>query len=148
VDTDAAELLTGFPTVVAVPVMWGDQDAFGHVNNTVYLRWCEYARVTYCCRVGLSGPTATQRLGPILASFTCHFRQQLAFPDTVHIGAQIIRIGRSSLTMRHSLISDTHGMLAAEVESTLVVFDYTDRRPHPVPVHIREAINRMEGKEL
>jgi acyl-CoA thioester hydrolase len=34
-------LLAGFPVVITVPVQWGDQDAFGHVNNTVYFRWME-----------------------------------------------------------------------------------------------------------
>ncbi len=46
--------LAGFPVVLAVPVWWGDQDAFGHVNNTVYLRWFESARIAYSREVGLS----------------------------------------------------------------------------------------------
>ena len=43
-DVEPTDALTDFPTTVTLPVQWGDQDAFGHVNNTVYLRWFESAR--------------------------------------------------------------------------------------------------------
>src|SRR5947209_15630375 len=94
-----ADPLEGFPVVLTVAVQWGDQDAFGHVNNTVYFRWFESARIAYCARLGLSGSRAA--IGPILASITCHYRRQLTFPDTVRIGARVTRIGRTSLTMEH-----------------------------------------------
>ena len=57
-------------TVVVVPVVvqWGDQDAFVHVNNTVYFRWMESARIAYGQRIGLLDLLAAQQIGPILAS--------------------------------------------------------------------------------
>lgn len=48
-----ATLLAGFPVVIEIPVQWGDQDAFGHVNNTVYLRWLESGRIAYMTRIGV-----------------------------------------------------------------------------------------------
>ena len=105
-DSELAALLSGFPVVISLPVQWGDQDAFGHVNNTPYFRWFESARIAYGMRVGLSRLKATQNIGPILALITCDYRRQLTFPDTVHVGARITRIGRSSLTMEHRLISE------------------------------------------
>ena len=50
------EALAGFPVVVGIPLLWGDLDAFGHINNVVYFRWCETARVEYMVRVGLWVP--------------------------------------------------------------------------------------------
>ena len=64
-DPETAALLDGFPVVITLPVQWGDQDAFGHVNNTVYVRWLESARIAYGERVGLARLMAAERIGQI-----------------------------------------------------------------------------------
>jgi acyl-CoA thioester hydrolase len=138
--------LADFPVVVALPVQWGDQDAFGHVNNTVYFRWFETARIAYCDRLGFEGSPA--RLAPILAAISCSYRRQVTFPDTVRVGARITSIGRSSMKMEYRLVSERLGEVAAEGDSTIVAFDYVDNRSLPVPVSIREAIARLEGKSI
>lgn len=140
--------LNGYPLVIRLPVEWGDQDAFGHVNNTVYLRWCETARAMYLDRTGMWGMIATDRKGPILASITCNFRRAVTFPDTVHVGARVTRLGNSSLVMEHVILSEAIGGMAAEAESTIVFFDYAAARPLPLPGAIREAIARLEGREF
>jgi acyl-CoA thioester hydrolase len=140
--------LAGFPVVIEVPVWWGDQDAFGHVNNTVFLRWFESARIAYTTRAGMPELMKTLRIGPILASVTCHFRRQVKFPDTVRVGARIARIGRTSLTMDHAVESRAHGALAAEGTSTIVAFDYDAGRPVPVPESLRAAIEAIEGRPM
>ncbi|HEV3024452.1 MAG TPA: thioesterase family protein, partial [Pirellulales bacterium] len=134
------EPLAGFPVVLSLSVLWGDQDAFQHVNNTVYLRWCESARIAYIERIGLNDLMVREQIGPILASITCNYRRPLTYPDTVRIGARITRLGRSSLTMEHRVVSETAGDVAADAESTLVVFDYARKTSHPIPEGIRAAI--------
>ena len=88
--------LTDYPVVISWPVQWGDQDLFGHVNNTVYFRWYESSRIAYLDRIGVSDMMERERVGPILAAICCNYRRQLNFPDTVEIGSRITRIGRSS----------------------------------------------------
>jgi acyl-CoA thioester hydrolase len=143
-DSALAALRDAFPIVIAWPVQWGDMDAFGHVNNTIYLRWFETARIVYGERIGLSEMMAREEIGPILASISCDYRRPITYPDTVHIGARISRIGRSSLTMDHRLLSESAGAIAAEGTSTLVVFDYKAQKSHPVPDPIRRAIAALE----
>src|SRR3954452_11721794 len=143
---ELAPLLDGFPVVIEVPIWWGDQDAFGHVNNTVPLRWFESARIAYMGRVGLSDRFATERIGPILASITANFRAQLHFPDTVLVGAKIARIGRTSLTMDHVAVSAAGKNIAVDGTSTLLLFVYAAGRPEPVPDTIRRAIAELEGR--
>lgn len=145
-DPEVDLLLEGYPVVIEVPVWWGDQDAFGHVNNTVPLRWFESARIAYTGQVGLSDLFRTKKIGPILASITAHYRSQLHFPDTVFVGAKVTRIGRTSLTMEHAAVSASRKRLAVEGTSTLVIFDYANGRPEPVPIEIREAIGQLEGR--
>jgi acyl-CoA thioester hydrolase len=143
---DWAHLLEQYPVTISLPVQWGDQDAFGHVNNTVYFRWYESSRIAYGRRIGLNVWKETRNIGPILASITCHYRRQVTFPDTVHVGARVTRIGRSSMTMEHVLVSESAGAVAAEATSAVVMFDYSVNRSYPVPDEIRRAIERLEGK--
>ncbi len=102
-------LLEGYPVVISVPVQWGDQDAFGHVNNTVYFRWFESARIGYLLRIGLRTLQADERIGPILASSSCEYRKSITFPDTVRVGVRVTRIGRTSIGFEHRIISEGQG---------------------------------------
>jgi acyl-CoA thioester hydrolase len=145
-DPKPGRSLAEYPIVITMPVQWGDQDAFQHVNNTVYFRWFETARILYGERIGLTELMKAENIGPILASITCHYRRPITYPDTVHVGARITRIGRTSLTMDHTLLSEAAGDVAAEGTSTLVVYDYTKARSHPVPDNLRKAIEELEGR--
>ena len=123
-DTEIEKLRQGFPVWITLPIQWGDQDAFRHVNNTVYLRWFESARIAYGSQIDLAESGEGKKVAPILAAIACNYRRQLKFPDTVHVGARITRLGRSSLTMEHCIISESLRAVAAEGDSTLVAFDY------------------------
>lgn len=140
--------LSDFPVVTELPVQWGDQDAFQHVNNTVYLRWCESGRIDYLTRTGLNGPSEQNPIGPILAAIQCNFRRPVTYPDHVRIGTRITRLGRSSMTMEHIIVSVAQRDIVADASSTLVVYDYGGQASRPIPPDFRDEIVRLEGKEL
>ncbi len=142
----ALALLAQFKIVISIPVQWGDQDAFGHVNNTIYLRWFESARIVYLERIGMLELHEAENVGPILASVACDYRRPLTYPDTVLVGARVTRIGRTSFGMEHAAASVEHAVIAAEGKSTLVVFDYHKEKSHPVPQALRQAIAALEGR--
>jgi acyl-CoA thioester hydrolase len=151
--TNPPTQLADFPAVVRLPVQWGDQDSFGHVNNAVYFRWFETARIAYLERIGLGEKHVGQSMsgddiGPILAAIGCNYRRQVKYPDTVLVGARITRIGTSSLTMTHALWSETHQAIAADGESTVVVFSYGTNRPQRVPDELRALISKLEGRSF
>jgi acyl-CoA thioester hydrolase len=141
-------LLQGYSVVIAVPVQWGDQDAFAHVNNVVYFRWFESARIAYFRRIGLIAERDAENLGPILAASSCDYRRSIAFPDTVRVGIRATRIGRTSIGLEHRIVSEEQKALAAEGTSTTVFYDYAAGRPHPVPEEVRKAIEELEGRPL
>src|SRR5436190_8174992 len=138
-----------FRVLLDWPVQWGDQDLFGHVNNTVYFRWFETARVDYLNRIGLARLHGNEAQGPILAHIACNYRRQLQFPDTVRIGTRVSRVGRTSMTIEHALWSREQQMaLAADGTSAIVVFDYNVQKPIQVPDNIRQIIEELEGKKF
>lgn len=139
------EQLADFPVVVTLPVQWGDQDAIGHVNNTLCFLWYETARVRYLEACDLPTNAHDGQVAPILAAISCNYKLQLNYPDTVHVGAKISRIGRSSITMDNAVYSESLDAIAADGTSTVVVFDYESNRPVRVPEVIRDAIRRLEG---
>ena len=76
------------------PVRWGDMDAMGHVNNTVYFRSLEMARVDWMQSLG--GPPDPKGQGPVIVNAFCNFYKQLEYPDVVQIRMYVSDPGRSS----------------------------------------------------
>ena len=142
------ESLEQFPVIISFPIHWGDQDALGHVNNIIYLRWAESARVEYLSRTGVWEGLASATTGPILAAITCNYRLPLTYPDTVYAGTRITALGNSSFKMAHKIVSGNHATVAADLDSTLVWLDYSTGRPLALPASVRDAIQKLEGKHL
>lgn len=140
--------LSDYSIAIPIPVQWGDQDAIGHVNNTVPIRWMESARIAYFDQAGLRDLMTNKSVGIILASVTCHYREQINFPDTVTVGARITRLGNSSITMEHAIHSQQAERIAAEGTSVVVVFDYENNQPTRIPDKIRQTVERLEGRQL
>lgn len=138
--------LDDFPVVLPLPVQWGDQDAFQHVNNIVYLRWCESARVEYLNRIGLWKLRDDTGVGPILASMAISYERPVTYPDRVRVGSRVTRIGKSSFRMEHAVMSEAQEAVVATVDSVLVVFDYSRNRSVAMPPEVRNAIEQLEGR--
>jgi acyl-CoA thioester hydrolase len=146
--TNQWDELAHFPVVLRIPVLWGDMDPLGHVNNTRFFRWFESSRVAYLDQSLIRMGRLPQGVGPILAAIDCNYRRQVVYPDTIDVGARITRLGNSSLTMQHHLVSHAHGRMAAEGESVVVMFDYQSQRPVRISAEIRAAIEQFEGRSL
>ncbi|HEX2189781.1 MAG TPA: thioesterase family protein [Longimicrobiaceae bacterium] len=138
-------LLDAFPVVVTLPVQWGEMDYFRHVNNTVFFRYFESARIAYLERIGFREEGAAEGRGPILASTHARFRRPLTYPDTVRVGARTTELGDDRFTMEYRLVSEAQGAVAAEGGGVLVSFDYAAGRKAPLPAGVRGAIQRLEG---
>jgi acyl-CoA thioester hydrolase len=142
------ELLRDYPVVVSLAVEWGDQDSFGHVNNTVYLKWCETARVVYLEQIAMWQMIEAEGVGPILAAIGCNYRRPVTFPDTVQIGARVSKIGNSSFHMLHHIVSLKENLIVADSDSVLVFVEYKRNQSLPVPDNMRQAIAQLEGRKF
>jgi acyl-CoA thioester hydrolase len=136
------EVVNGFNVVYESPIAWGDMDAFGHANNTVFFRLFESARMAYLDRVGFNGEDGGH--GPILASTHCRFRRPLVYRDQVRVGARVTDVGDDRFTMEY-LILNQRGQVAADGGGIIVSFDYQKGMKVPVPEAVREAIRALDG---
>jgi acyl-CoA thioester hydrolase len=133
------------PVSVSIPVAWGEMDAFQHVNNVMYARWVETARIEYLVRVGLMERMRDEGVGPILARLSIDYRRPVTFPDTVRVGVRTTRIGGSSFTMGFRIWSEAQQAEVATGEQVLVIFDYRQARTAPIDDRLRAAIAAVEG---
>lgn len=134
----------GYAVIISLPVAWGEMDAFGHVNNIVYFRYFESARIAYLDAIGFRGDAGTGGVGPILASTHCRFRRPLAYPDTVRVGARSAEVGSDRFTMDYVIVSESLGEVAAEGGGVIVAYDYASGRKTTLPDHVRIRIADLE----
>jgi acyl-CoA thioester hydrolase len=138
--------LARFPVTIEIPVQWGDMDAFQHVNNAVYFRWFESARIAYFERTGLSQRAKAEGIGPILGRAVVDYKIPLTYPDTVRISATVASFGTTSFVMRYRCTSAARdGALAAEGEGVVVLVDYKKGGKVALDEQIKGAILRLEG---
>jgi acyl-CoA thioester hydrolase len=140
-----SSLLDDYPVVIEIPVAWGDMDAMGHVNNTVYFRWFESVRIAYFDEVGFLEQMRENGVGPILASTRCRFRIPLAHPDQVAAAARVSEIGDDRFVMTYAVASRQQEKIAAEGDGLIVSFDYRANRKAPLPADVRRRIEALEA---
>ncbi|MCZ7564406.1 MAG: acyl-CoA thioesterase [Burkholderiales bacterium] len=122
-----------------VPIRWGDLDAMGHVNNTVYFRYMEQARISWFDGLGVAfDPRGT---GPVIVNASCSFLKELVYPGTVEVRMFAGRAGRSSfetwLELRPSYDART---VYAEGAAKVVWVDFAKGRSTALPQGIRQII--------
>jgi len=139
------DLLAGFPVVVQFPVAWGEMDAYRHVNNAVYFRYFENARLEYFRRLGWFEFEQQTGIGPILRDTAARFRRPLTYPDTVAVGVRVTHLGEDRFTMEYRLVSDALGEVAAEGHGTIVTYHYPEEKKVPIPEELRRRIAALEA---
>jgi acyl-CoA thioester hydrolase len=137
------ELLAGYPVVIRIPVQWGEMDAYGHVNNTVFFRYFESARIVFLERCRFLEAYDREKVGAILHSTSCRFRRPLFYPDTAIVATRGTDIREDRFTMKYLMISESEGAIAAEGSGVIVSFDYVNRKPVPIPDYVAEALREL-----
>ncbi len=142
------EFLEAYPVVIVVPVAWGEMDSLQHVNNIVYFRYFESARMAYFEAMGFWDFMEETGVGPILASTSCRFRIPLTYPDTVSVGARVTEVGEDRFLMSYTAVSRRHGKVAAESEGLIVSYDYRENRKTRLPEELKRRMESLEGRTL
>ena len=138
------ELISAYPVVIEIPIAWGDMDAFQHVNNIVYFKHFESARISYFEKIHFPEAMNKTGIGPILASTQCRYKIPLTYPDYVTVGAKVDTIEKERFIMKYAVISHRHEKIAALGEGVLVTFDYQNNKKTLSPDEIRKRIIDLE----
>ena len=119
-----------------IPIRWGDMDAMGHLNNTVYFRYFEVARLDWLYRVG--GAPDPLGTGPVIVNAFCNFIRQLEFPGDILARHYVANPGRSSFDTYITLERVVEpGVVCAEGGSKTVWTDSRAKKSVPLPDWMR-----------
>jgi acyl-CoA thioester hydrolase len=140
------QLLAAYPVLVTQQVAWGDMDSCRHVNNVVYFRYFENARLEYFRRLDWFNYEIEAGVGPIISKTEARYRRPLAYPDVIHIGARLLGMEIDRFVLEHRLVSEKLGEVAAEGQVTVVAYRYAEQKKTPLPDELKRRIAALEGK--
>ncbi len=123
--------------VERIPIRWGDMDAMGHVNNTVYFRYMEQARI--CWFESLLPPgDAWSAIGIVIVNASCNFKKPINYPGTVEVKVFAGAPGGSSVPTFYEL--HVENTLYADGAATVVFVDAQKQKPLRIPDDIRSML--------
>ncbi|HLT28016.1 MAG TPA: acyl-CoA thioesterase [Zeimonas sp.] len=124
-----------------IPIRWGDMDAMGHVNNTVYFRYMEQVRIDWFDSLGFKPEPRGE--GPLIVNASCTFIRELRYPGTVICRQYVGEFGRSSVqTYIDMLRADDPDVVYASGAAKVVWVDYERKKSAPLPEAARVAMAR------
>jgi len=119
-----------------IPIRWGDMDAMGHVNNAVYFRYIEQARIEWLTAIDCTPDPTGQ--GPVIINARCTFLKQLKYPGDIEILSYVGPAGRSSFeTYQEIRRVDQPDVLCAEGGAKVVWVDFPSEKSEPLPERVR-----------
>ena len=125
-----------------VTTRWADNDAYGHVNNTVYYEWFDSAVNAWMIEQGMLEIASGDPIALVVET-RCTYAAPLTFPETVEIGLAVAQLGRSSIRYRIGVFAEGGDAAAAEGEFVHVVVDRSTRRPVQIPRDWREKLEAI-----
>lgn len=146
--------MRGFRFSHEVEAVFGDLDAMGHVNNVVYLRWLETARIGYWIRV--TGQATRPGAGPrpgvmagasidmILARTEIDYRSPVSYGEKLEVFIRTALVRRSSLVFEYAIRARADERTVAEAKTVVVCYDYEAGRKKPVSDELRTAILALD----
>jgi len=141
--------LNQFPVHIQIPILWGDMDAFQHVNNTRFFRFMESARIKYTEELKLHEAVERTGVGPILAEANCKFIAPLAYPDTVTVGCRVKAVnGPSEIEQEYLVHSLEKDSAVAVGTARIAAYNYRQQQKDRFPEEVLRAIRELEGGEV
>ena len=128
-----------------ITTRWADNDAYGHVNNTIYYAWFDTAVNAWLVDSGLLDIAAGDPIGLVVET-GCRYARSLAYPEPVEIGLGVTRIGRSSVSYRLGVFSGEAEDAAAEGHFVHVYVGRDSRLPVELPQSWRELFETIVMK--
>jgi len=127
-----------------IPIRWGDMDAMGHVNNTVYFRYMEQARIRWFDRL-VPEEDAWHSTGIVIANASCNYRRAITYPGTVEVKLFVGAPGGASVPTTYELRVDADPEPYADGAAVVVFIDMQTQKSRRIPEAIRARLARAEA---
>ena len=125
---------------IEINVQWGDQDALGHVNNTVFFRYFETARIHMFNESGAWDAFERSKLYFVLAKIECNFLDSIHFPETIIVQCGLVAVGNSSITVEHQIFTKSNNKLVATGQGIVVCADTIAQKSTKIPEEIKQLM--------
>jgi acyl-CoA thioester hydrolase len=127
-----------------VPTRWMDNDHYGHVNNVAYYSFFDTAVNGFLIEASGTDIRDLPAIG-VVAESGCQFLQGASFPDTIHAGLAVERLGTSSVVYRIALFRNDEDSPCAVGRFVHVYVDRHTRQPVPIPTAIRTVVDPLKS---
>ena len=125
---------------MVIPIRWGDMDAMGHVNNTVYFRYLETVRIDWFHSIDCQPDPTGQ--GPVIVNAFCNFYKQLEYPGDVLATMYVSDPGRTTFESWCTLErTDQPGVVCAAGGATTIWVDFPKQKAVALPDWIRTLVS-------
>ncbi|MBU7435792.1 acyl-CoA thioesterase [Paraburkholderia fungorum] len=125
-----------------MPTRWGDNDAYGHVNNVVYYAFFDTAVNRHLIERGVLDIASNAIVGLVIET-KCTFFSSVAFPDTVHVGLKVIHLGNSSVRYEIALFRNESNEASAVGQFVHVYVERASNRSVPIPDAVRAVLESI-----
>ncbi len=142
VSEEAPETRGRYRRFLTIPTRWMDNDVYGHVNNVVYYSYFDTVVNEYLVASGSLDIERSRVIGLVVET-RCRFFRAIAFPDTVHAGLRVARLGNSSVRYEIGIFRNEEERAAAQGHFVHVYVDRETRRPAGLPVETRRALEKI-----
>ena len=133
--------LAHYPIIHHQPIHWGEMDAFNHLNNVVFYRYAESARIGYLQALGMfDGSMVT-----VLAQSSCQYLRPVIYPDTLLLGVRCQRLGNTSIVIEYSYYSCAQKVIVATADAVIVRLDSDGKDKLPWTNEERERLVALEA---
>jgi acyl-CoA thioester hydrolase len=125
-----------------ISTRWADNDLYGHVNNAVYYQYFDTAVNRYLLDSGAIALEGGPVIGVVVETH-CNFFSSAAYPDTIHVGLRVTRLGSTSVRYEIGIFRNDEPRASAQGHFVHVYVDRASRRPVPLPDHLKAALNPL-----
>src|SRR5688572_28371778 len=126
----------------AISTRWMDNDVYGHVNNVVYYSYFDTLVNQYLMDEGVLDVERGAVIGLVVETH-CNYFSPITFPDTVHAGLRVARLGSSSVRYESGLFRNDESVSSAHGHFVHVYVDRFSRRPTSLPDDLRAALSAL-----
>jgi acyl-CoA thioester hydrolase len=135
-------LRSAYSRFKTVATRWNDNDVYGHVNNVVYFEFFDTAINAFLIANGVLDLARSDTVGLVVDN-RCTYFSSIKFPDEVHVGIAITRLGNSSVEYEVGVFKNEEQVCSALGRFVHVYVDRSTGRSTTIPSEVRRVLSQI-----